>query len=165
MRKKSERCRSKLEFESAAEKICRRVYEDAKYNFGIVDEPDRVCPDGSVHKGYKKYTENKEYIERTKEQMYKYAEMIDYYVQAADSHYPHNMDLLTQRRIMQDHAIAACRSLKRRYQINLDCLGVPKKRYHETVELIEHEIIVITGWRKSDHRWEDKIRENDNIIG
>ena len=156
-RKKGERPESKLEFKAAAERICRRVYEDTRYNFGIRDEPDKVDDDGTVHKGRKKYTENKWYIERTKAQMLTYAEMIDHYVQVADSHYPHYMELLIQRRSMQDNAIAACRSLKRRYQINLDCLGVPKGKYHETVELIEHEISVIQGWRKSDNRWEKKL--------
>ena len=146
-----------MEFKAAAERIYRRVHEDTKYNFGIKDEPDKVDAEGNVKPGRKAYTENKDFIDMTKEKMLSYAEMIDFYVQAADSHYPHYLQLLIERRSMQDRAIAACRSLKRKYQINLDVLGVPKAKYHETVELIEHEIAVIQGWRKSDNKWEKKL--------
>lgn len=148
-----------MEFTAAAEKICRRVFTDTRYNFGIKDEPDRIDENGYQVPGKKRYTDNKDYIEQTKEQMLTYAEMIDFYVQSADSHYPHNLEILTERRKMQDNAIAACRTLKRRYQINLDNLGVPKAKYHETVELIEHEIVVIQGWRKSDNRWETRLKQ------
>lgn len=160
-RKKNERPQSALEFEAAAEKICRCVYEDTKYNFGIKDKPDEVDDEGNIIKrGSKKYTNNKDYIELTKTQMLTYADMIDYYVQAADSHYPRNMEILIERRTMQDNAIGACRTLKRRYQINLDNLGVPRGKYSETIKLIDHEIAVIQGWRKSDNKWEDKFKED-----
>lgn len=157
--KKNERPQSAMEFTAAAEKLCRQVYEDTKYNFGIKDEPDSIDSDGNVKPGWKRYTDNKDYIEQTKEQMLTYAEMIDFYVQSADSHYPRYMELLIERRKMQDNAIAACRTLKRRYQINLDILGVPKSKYSKTIELIEHEISVIQGWRKSDNKWEKKLNK------
>ena len=146
-----------MEFVAAAEKLLRKVYEDTRYNFGIKDIPDTLDGEGNMVPGQKRYTENRAFIERTKGQMLTYAEMVDFYVQSADSHYPHTLGILEQRRIMQDNAIAACRSLKRKYQINLDILGVPRAKYRETVELIEHEIVVIQGWRKSDNRWEKKL--------
>lgn len=137
--KKNERPLSPMEFIAAAEKLYRKVYEDTKYNFGVKDA-DKMA-----------------FVEETKRKMLDYAEMIDFYVQSADSHYPHSLEILRERRIMQDNAIAACRSLKRKYQINLDILGVPRAKYHDTVELIEHEITVIQGWRKSDNKWEKKL--------
>ena len=158
-RKKNERPKSPMEFIAAAEKICRRVFIDTRYNFGIKDEPDGVDGNGNRIPGNRRYTDNKDYIDMTKEQMLTYAEMIDFYVQVADSHYPHSLEILAERRKMQDNAIAACRTLKRRYQINLDNLGVPKAKYHETVELIEHEIMVIQGWRKSDNKWETRLKK------
>lgn len=157
--KKNERPQSPMEFTAAAEKLYRKVYEDIKYNFGIKDEPDTLDSEGNVISGRKYYTENRAFIEETKKKMLEYAELIDFYVQSADSHYPHYMELLIERRAMQDNAIAACRSLKRKYQINLDILRVPKKKYHDTVELIEHEIVVIQGWRKSDNKWEKKLKD------
>ena len=101
-----------MEFTAAAEQIIRKVYEDTKYNFGIKDEPDTLDSEGKPIPGRKDYTDNKDFIDATKTQMLTYAEMIDYYVQSADSHYPHTLGILEQRRIMQDNAIAACRSLK-----------------------------------------------------
>lgn len=157
-RKKNERPQSPLEFVAAAERIMRKVYEDTRHNFGIKDELDAVYDTRNTIKGQKLYTDNRDYIDRTKEQMLTYAEMIDYYVQAADSHYPHNLEILTERRKMQDNAIAACRTLKRRYQINLDILKVSPQKYHETVALIDHEIAVIQGWRKSDNKWKKKFK-------
>ena len=53
---------------------------------------------------------------------------------------------------------AAIRTLKRRYQINLDILRVKRSKYSDTVELIEHEIAVISGWRKSDNKREEKLK-------
>ncbi len=157
-RKKNERPQSALEFIAAAEQIMRAVYQDTKYNFGIKDTPDILDDEGNVvKKGSTRYTDNKNYIDQTIEQMLTYAEMIDFYVQSADSHYPYNLSILTERRKMQDNALAACRTLKRRYQINLNVLGVPDGKYAKTLQLIEHEIAVISGWRKSDNRWEKKL--------
>lgn len=157
-RKKNERPQSPMEFAAAAEKLIRKVYEDTRFNFGIKDEPDTLDSEGNVIPGKKLYTENKEFIQKTKEQMLVYAEMVDFYVQAADSHYPRNLGLLEERRKMQDNAIAALRTLKRRYQINLDILRVKRSKYSDTVGLIEHEIAVISGWRKSDNKREEKLK-------
>lgn len=157
-RKKNERPQSPMEFTAAAEKLIRKVYEDTRFNFGVKDEPDTLDSEGKVIPGRKLYTDNKEYIQKTKEQMQTYAEMVDFYVQSADSHYPHTLGILEERRKMQDNAIAALRTLKRRYQINLDILRVQRSKYSDTVELIEHEISVISGWRKSDNKWETKLK-------
>lgn len=157
-RKKNERPQSPMEFTAAAEKLIRKVYEDTHFNFGVKDEPDTLDSEGNVIPGKKLYTENKEFIQKTKEQMLIYAEMVDFYVQAADSHYPRSLGLLEERRKMQDNAIAALRTLKRRYQINLDILRVKRSKYSDTVELIEHEIAVISGWRKSDNKREEKLK-------
>lgn len=157
-RKKNERPQSPMEFTAAAEKLIRKVYEDTHFNFGVKDEPDTLDSEGNVIPGKKLYTENKEFIKKTKEQMLVYAEMVDFYVQAADSHYPRSLGLLEERRKMQDNAIAALRTLKRRYQINLDILHVKRSKYSDTVELIEHEIAVISGWRKSDNKREEKLK-------
>lgn len=158
-RKKNERPQSPMEFVAAAEKLYRKVYEDTRFDFGIKDEPDTIDSDGNVRPGRKLYTESKEFIQQTKTQMLTYAEMTDFYVQSADSHYPRNLEILTERRKMQDNAIAALRTLKRRYQINLDILHVKRSKYSDTVELIEHEISVISGWRKADNKWETKFKE------
>lgn len=157
-RKKNERPQSPMEFTAAAEKLVRKVYEDTRFNFGVKDEPDTLDSEGKVITGRKFYTDNKEYIQKTKEQMLTYAEMADFYVQCADSHYPHTLGILEERRKMQDNAIAALRTLKRRYQINLDILRVQRSKYSDTVELIEHGISVISGWRKSDNKWETKLK-------
>lgn len=157
-RKKNERPQSPMEFTAAAEKLVRKVYEDTRFNFGIKDEPDAIDGEGKVIPGRKFYTENKDFIQKTKDQMLMYAEMVDFYVQTADSHYPHTLGILEERRKMQDNAIAALRTLKRKYQINLDILHVQRSKYSGTVELIEHEISVISGWRKADNKWEPKLK-------
>ena len=99
-RKKNERPQSPMEFTAAAEKLVRKVYEDTRFNFGIKDEPDALDGEGEVIPGRKFYTENKDFIQKTKEQMLMYAEMVDFYVQTADSHYPHTLGILEERRKM-----------------------------------------------------------------
>ena len=57
-----------------------------------------------------------------------------------------------ERRIAQDRAIAGCESILKELEFAYQVLPVNAERYMAYVELIEKEIALLKGWRKSDNK-------------
>lgn len=57
-----------------------------------------------------------------------------------------------ERRVAQDRAIAACESLLKELELALSVLPVDANKYAAQAEMIEKEIALLKGWRKSDNK-------------
>lgn len=56
------------------------------------------------------------------------------------------------RRLSQDHAIAACEILKQDLELAKDILPVKADKLLRTIDSINREIALLKGWRKSDNK-------------
>lgn len=56
------------------------------------------------------------------------------------------------RRLSQDKAIADCESLLKELELAIDVLPVDAEKYMQYVEIIDKEIALLKGWRKSDNK-------------
>lgn len=110
----------------------------------------------------------KERYERTKERWEKFEEWfiiderkaitdslrnINKEVYLANSIYPTCQEELTQRRLHQELAIGYCYQLVQELQYAMETLPVNIEKYTHFGELIEKEIALIKGWRKSDNKF------------
>ncbi len=57
-----------------------------------------------------------------------------------------------ERRVAQDRAISACESLLKELELALSILPVDANKYATQAEMIEKEIALLKGWRKSDNK-------------
>lgn len=57
-----------------------------------------------------------------------------------------------ERRICQDRAIASCENLLQEMQLAIEVLPIDAEKYMRYVDVIEEEIILLKGWRKSDNK-------------
>lgn len=65
------------------------------------------------------------------------------------------------RRNFQNHAIGNCEQLLQEMQYIISIIPVDAQKYIRYVEMIEKEIALLKGWRKSDNKILKKIRENE----
>lgn len=56
------------------------------------------------------------------------------------------------RRTSQDKAIADCESLLKELELTIDILPVDAEKYMQYVAIIDKEIALLKGWRKSDNK-------------
>ena len=83
--------------------------------------------------------------------------LITSYVYKANSIYPMYMEELVQRRIYQDKAIGQCYALVQELQYAIETLPVDVNKYTRFGEMIQTEINLIKGWRKSDNKFKGAI--------
>lgn len=57
-----------------------------------------------------------------------------------------------ERRIAQDRAIACCESLLKELELAVEVLPVDAEKYMRYVAMIDREIALLKGWRKSDNK-------------
>lgn len=74
-------------------------------------------------------------------------------VYAANSIYPTCYEELVERRLCQDRALGACYTLVQELQYAIEVLPVDINTYTRFAEMIETEIKLIKGWRKSDNKF------------
>ncbi len=70
----------------------------------------------------------------------------------ANSIYPVNMNEYYERRNYQNSAIGDCEDLLQEMQYILTIMPVNAEKYMKYVEMIEKEIALLKGWRKSDNK-------------
>ena len=73
-------------------------------------------------------------------------------ITAANSIYPVTMTEWEERRIRQDRAIGNCEILLQEMTYALSILPVDVNKYMGYVDIIQREIALLKGWRKSDNK-------------
>lgn len=63
-----------------------------------------------------------------------------------------NIAEANDRRLSQDHAIAACEMLKQDIELMADVLPIKADKLLRYIDSINREIALLKGWRKSDNR-------------
>lgn len=80
-------------------------------------------------------------------------------ITAANSIYPVTIPEYNQRRCLQDYAIGNCEQLLQEFQFVIDILPVNANRMMHFVGMIEKEIALLKGWRKSDNKILQRIKD------
>lgn len=75
------------------------------------------------------------------------------YITMANSIYPTSMEEYSHRRYLQNNAIGLCFTLISELQYLLEVLNVNGNNYLYYYEIINKEIALIKGWRKSDNKF------------
>lgn len=78
-------------------------------------------------------------------------------VYIANSIYPTVQEELTDRRLHQDRAIGLCYTLTQELQYAIETLPVDVNQYLRFGEMIQTEVNLIKGWRKSDNKFKGVI--------
>ena len=78
-------------------------------------------------------------------------------VYIANSIYPIVQEELTERRLHQDRAIGLCYTLTQELQYAIETLPVDVNQYLRFGEMIQTEVNLIKGWRKSDNKFKGVI--------
>ena len=79
----------------------------------------------------------------------------------ANTIYPVCESEFYDRRNFQNHAIGNCEQLLQEMQYIISIIPVDAQKYMRYVEMIEKEIALLKGWRKSDNKILKKIKENE----
>lgn len=74
-------------------------------------------------------------------------------VYVANSIYPTYMEELIERRLHQDKAIGQCYRLTQELQYAIETLPVDVNKYLRFATMIQTEINLLKGWRKSDNKF------------
>lgn len=80
-------------------------------------------------------------------------------VYVANSIYPVYWDELVERRIHQDKAVGQCYRLTQELQYAIETLPVDVNKYLRFAEMIQTEINLLKGWRKSDNKFKSALQE------
>lgn len=78
----------------------------------------------------------------------------------ANSIYPTYMEELIERRLHQDRAIGQCYRLTQELQYAIETLPVDVNKYLRFAEMIQTEINLLKGWRKSDNKFKRAISDS-----
>lgn len=78
----------------------------------------------------------------------------------ANSIYPSVMEELVERRLCQDRAIGQCYRLTQELQYAIETLPVDVNKYLRFADMIQTEINLIKGWRKSDNKFKRAISDS-----
>ncbi|MCM1220160.1 MAG: hypothetical protein NC548_37285 [Lachnospiraceae bacterium] len=79
----------------------------------------------------------------------------------ANSIYPHNKEEFNDRRRYQTMAIGNCEQLIQELQYVISIINVDANKYLPYVDMVDREVALLRGWRKSDNRLLTKIKENE----
>ena len=77
----------------------------------------------------------------------------------ANSIYPTCIEELTERRLHQDRAIGQCYRLTQELQYAIETLPVDVNKYLRFADMIQTEINLLKGWRKSDNKFHRAISD------
>lgn len=78
----------------------------------------------------------------------------------ANSIYPTVMEELVERRLCQDRAVGQCYRLTQELQYAIETLPVDVNKYLRFADMIQTEINLIKGWRKSDNKFKRAISDS-----
>ncbi len=76
----------------------------------------------------------------------------------ANSIYPQYQYELEQRRVYQEQAIGYCEALLQELQYVINTLPVDVNKFTRYADMINQEISLIKGWRKSDNRFKKTVK-------
>ena len=79
-------------------------------------------------------------------------------VYVANSIYPTYREELVERRVHQDRAVGQCYRLTQELQYAIETLPVDVNKYLRFAEMIQTEINLLKGWRKSDNKFKSALR-------
>ena len=79
----------------------------------------------------------------------------------ANTIYPVCESEFYDRRNFQNHAIGNCEQLLQEMQYIISIIPVDAQKYMRYVDMIEKEIALLKGWRKSDNKILKKIKESE----
>lgn len=80
-------------------------------------------------------------------------------IYGANTIYPTCREELVERRLLQDKAIGQCYRLTQELQFAIETLPVDADKYTRFAEMIQTEINLLKGWRKSDNKFKRAISE------
>ena len=78
----------------------------------------------------------------------------------ANNIYPTVMTELVERRLCQDRAVVQCYRLTQELQYAIETLPVDVNKYTRFADMIQTEINLIKGWRKSDNKFKRAISDS-----
>lgn len=82
------------------------------------------------------------------------------YIFTANSIYPSDLSELAERRICQGKAIGQCYRLLQELQYTIETLPVDVEKYTRFSDMINKEIDLLKGWRKSDNKLKRALSES-----
>lgn len=82
-------------------------------------------------------------------------------VYVANSIYPTYREELVERRVHQDRAVGQCYMLTQELQYAIETLPVDVNKYLRFAEMIQTEINLLKGWRKSDNKFKSALQEGN----
>lgn len=78
-----------------------------------------------------------------------------------NSIYPTYREELIERRVHQDRAVGQCYGLTQELQYAIETLPVDVNKYLRFAEMIQTEINLLKGWRKSDNKFKSALQEGN----
>ena len=157
---KNKRSVSRLEFYNNARKLRQDLTNFLLRDFGVRNkvykEHDENNNEITVTEGYPQWLV--EYFRRGI--INDLANLMNNIV-AANSIYPITMDEVNYRRVLQDKAIANCDQLFQELIYLADMLPVSLIKVEPYAEMIDREIVLLKGWRKSTNAIAKKIIEKE----
>lgn len=78
----------------------------------------------------------------------------------ANNIYPTVMKELVERRLCQDRAVGQCYRLTQELQYAIETIPVDVNKYTRFADMIQTEINLIKGWRKSDNKFKRAISDS-----
>ena len=78
-------------------------------------------------------------------------------ITSANSIYPVCIDEWIERRLRQDRAIGNCETLLQEMAYVIAVMPVDANKYMRYVDMIEREIALLKGWRKSDNKLRSRL--------
>lgn len=82
-------------------------------------------------------------------------------VYVANSIYPTYREELVERRVHQDRAVGQCYRLTQELQYAIETLPVDVNKYLRFAEMIQTEINLLKGWRKSGNKFKSALQEGN----
>lgn len=154
---KNKRSLSRLEFYNNARKLRIDLTNWLLRDFGIRDRVYRIPNDEEVEKlvtaQYPKW-----FIDHTRDSILKILTNLMMNITAANSIYPINLMEVDLRRGLQDKAIANCEQLLQELIYCADVMPLQVSKLEPYAEMIDKEIALLKGWRKTTNDIGNKIK-------
>ena len=145
---KNKRSLSRLEFYNNARKLRIDLTKWLLRDFGIRDRVFKIKDDDELEKVlYAEYP--KWFIEHTRTSIITILTNLMMNITAANSIYPINLMEVDLRRGLQDKAIANCEQLLQQLVYCVDIMPLQVSKLEPYAELIDKEIKLLKGWRKT----------------
>lgn len=176
---KNQRALSALEFYNNAIKLRQEITLLLLRDFGIKDKVRSVKAlsgtghmepedEAKLHELMEKYHSigtiieefPKWWIDKERESLMNICHDMIMNITQANTIYPMHESEFYDRRNYQNHAIGNCEQLLQEMQYIISVIPVDVQKYMRYVDMIEKEIALLKGWRKSDNKILKRIQES-----